>query len=68
MSQVLFSCQLRVKHVPQRVICQGCNHVLYEGAELKPPDEILQKFDGKCPNCSKKLSLLPLDVDVKPLR
>ncbi|HEX9262139.1 MAG TPA: hypothetical protein VF893_06385 [Candidatus Bathyarchaeia archaeon] len=57
-----------MKLVPQRVICQGCNHVLYEGAELKPPDEILQKLDGKCPSCNKKLSLLPLDVEVKPLR
>ena len=68
MSRVLFSCQLRVKHMPQRVICKGCNHVLYEGAELKPPDEILQKFEGKCPSCGKKLSLLPLDVEVKPQR
>ena len=54
--------------VPQRVICQGCNHVLYEGAELKPPDEILQQYDGKCPKCGKKLSLLPIDVEVKPIK
>ena len=54
--------------VPQRVICQGCKHVLYEGAELKPPDEILQQHEGKCPKCSKKLSLLPIDVEVKPIR
>jgi len=42
--------------------------VLYEGADLKPPDEILQQFDGKCPSCGKKLSLLPINVDVKPIR
>jgi hypothetical protein len=54
--------------VPQRVICQGCQHILYEGADLKPPDEILQQYDGKCPKCGKKLSLLPVDVEVKPLK
>jgi hypothetical protein len=52
--------------MPQRVICHGCNHVLYEGPELRPPDEIIKEHNGKCPQCSKKLSLLPLDVEVKP--
>jgi hypothetical protein len=54
--------------MPERVICQGCSHVLYEGAELKPPDEIIQKYNGKCPKCSRKLSLLPTDVQVLPLK
>ena len=54
--------------VPQRVICSGCNHILYEGPDLKPPDEVLQQHDGKCPKCGKKLSLLPIDVEVKPVR
>jgi hypothetical protein len=40
--------------------------VLYEGNELKPPDEIIQKHDGKCPECGKKLSTIPMDVEVKP--
>jgi hypothetical protein len=53
--------------MPQRVICHGCNHILYEGSELKPPDEIISQNGGKCPKCSKKLSLLPLDVEVIPL-
>jgi hypothetical protein len=38
---------------------------LYEGDELKPPDEILHQFYGKCPKCGKKLALIPLDVEVK---
>ncbi len=54
--------------MPQRVVCHGCNHVLYEGAELRPPDEIIHQYDGKCPKCNKKLSLLPLNVEVKPVR
>jgi len=53
--------------MPQRVICHGCNHVLYEGLELKPPDEIIQQNGGKCPKCNRKLSLLPMDVEVKPI-
>jgi ribosomal protein S27AE len=52
--------------VPQRVVCQQCGYVLYDGAELKPPDEIIQQYYGKCPNCGKKLALVPLDVEVKP--
>ncbi|MEM3609201.1 MAG: hypothetical protein QXM65_08130 [Candidatus Bathyarchaeia archaeon] len=54
--------------MPQRVICQGCGQVLYEGVDLKPPDEILNQYNGKCPKCGKKLSLIPIDVDVKPLK
>jgi hypothetical protein len=53
--------------MPQRVICHGCNHVLYEGSELKPPDEIISQNGGKCPQCSRKLSLIPIDVDVIPI-
>jgi ribosomal protein S27AE len=54
--------------LPQRVVCQQCGVVLYEGAELKPPDEILHQFNGKCPKCGKKLSLLPINVEVKPTK
>jgi len=41
---------------------------LYAGEELKPPDEILHENDGKCPKCGKKLSLVPIVVDVKPIK
>ncbi len=53
--------------MPQRVICHGCSHVLYEGVELRPPDEIIQQHNGTCPKCGRKLSLLPIDVEVKPV-
>ncbi|MFA5571946.1 MAG: hypothetical protein GX799_01920 [Crenarchaeota archaeon] len=53
--------------MPERVICHDCKHVLYEGSELKPPDEIIQSYSGKCPKCGRKLSLLPLGVEVKPV-
>jgi len=53
--------------MPQRVLCQKCGFVLYEGIELTPPDEIVQRFNGKCPNCGKKLLFNPTNVDVKSL-
>jgi len=52
--------------VPQQVICHKCGAVLYEGTELKPPDEIIGSYDSKCPNCGKKLSYIPIDVEVRP--
>jgi predicted RNA-binding Zn-ribbon protein involved in translation (DUF1610 family) len=54
--------------LPQRVICQQCGYVLYDGAELRPPDEILHEHDGKCPKCGKKLALIPINVEVKPIK
>ena len=53
--------------MPQKVFCKKCNYTLYEGQELKPPDEIIQKFDGKCPKCGNKLSFIPIDIEVKPV-
>jgi DNA-directed RNA polymerase subunit RPC12/RpoP len=53
--------------MPQLVICNKCGAILYDNIELKPPDEIVQSYDGKCPNCGKKLSFIPKRVQVKPL-
>ncbi len=54
--------------MPQLVICHECRHVLYHGGDLKPPDEVIQQHDGKCPNCGKKLSLMPIDVAIRPFK
>jgi DNA-directed RNA polymerase subunit RPC12/RpoP len=51
--------------VPQQVICEKCGFTLYEGSELKPPDEIIQMHEGKCPKCGKKISFMPKKVEVK---
>ena len=53
------------KGLPQKVICQECGAILYEGADLKPPDEIILKHDGKCPKCGNKLATIPMTVDVR---
>jgi len=51
--------------LPQKVICEKCGFILYEGSDLKPPDEIIQTHDGKCPKCGKKISFVPKKVEVK---
>ena len=51
--------------LPQQVLCKKCGFVLYEGTELKPPDEIIQTHDGKCPNCGDKIGFVPKKVVVK---
>ena len=59
---------MEVTIMPQSVICHECSYILYTGKDLKPPDEIIQKHEGKCPKCGKKLSLLPIDVEIKPFK
>jgi len=51
--------------LPQRVDCDECGAVLYEGEELKSPEDILQMYDGKCPKCGRNLSLTPKRIEVK---
>ena len=51
--------------MPQKIICEKCGFILYKGAELKPPDEIIQALDGKCPKCRKKISFIPKKVEVR---
>ena len=50
--------------MPQKVICEKCGFILYEGTDLKPPDEIIQNHEGKCPKCGKKISFVPKKVEV----
>ena len=52
--------------MPLLVICHECGTTLYEGEALKPPDEIIQEYDGRCPSCNKKLSYVPKNIEVKP--
>ena len=32
---------------------------------MKPPDEIIQTHEGKCPECGNKISFIPKKVEVK---
>jgi hypothetical protein len=50
--------------MPQRVKCDGCGYILYEGLELKPIYEIIQQHGEKCPNCGRKLSEEPIIIKI----
>lgn len=52
--------------MPQRVTCSECNYLLYEGDILKSPQDIIKKFDGRCPNCNKKLDFSLDRVSISP--
>jgi len=52
--------------MPQRITCSGCGKVLYEGELLKSPQDIIKKFDGRCPHCNKELKFDSDKVEVSP--
>lgn len=56
--------------MPQRVMCSKCGFVLHEEEEdLRPPDEIIQMFeDERCPRCGHKLEVVPVRIELKPLK
>ena len=41
--------------MPQRILCSGCGCVLYNGEVLKCPQDVVKKYEGKCPECGKRL-------------
>ncbi|MEM2969990.1 MAG: hypothetical protein QXI71_01455 [Candidatus Bathyarchaeia archaeon] len=51
--------------MPQKVNCHECGYVLYQGQELKSPEDILQAYEGKCPKCGAKLSMEPLNIEIE---
>ena len=46
---------------------QGCQALLHRGETPKPPYEIIEDNNGKCPNCSRRLSIEPINFEVKPI-
>jgi RNase P subunit RPR2 len=41
--------------MPQRIICSKCGDILYEGDLLKSVQDVIKKFEGRCPSCGKEL-------------
>lgn len=52
--------------MPQRVVCSECSNILYEGDILKSPQDIVKKFDGRCPNCGRNLSFSTKNLSIYP--
>ena len=52
--------------LPQKIICRSCKEVLYEGELLKSPQDVIKKYEGKCPKCKKELKFSTEGVEVLP--
>jgi len=57
---------IREPSMPQRVICSECAHVLYEGDNLRSPQDIAKKYEGRCPSCGKILKASMESVSIYP--
>ncbi|UCH01938.1 MAG: hypothetical protein JSV20_08965 [Candidatus Bathyarchaeota archaeon] len=53
--------------MPQKVICKDCGEILYSDIDLKPPEELIRNFEGKCPKCGKELSYNPENIEIREL-
>ncbi len=47
-------------------MCSECSNILYEGDILKSPQDIVKKFDGRCPSCGRKLSFSTKNLSSYP--
>jgi predicted nucleic acid-binding Zn-ribbon protein len=54
--------EIRVKN--SSFLCEKCGAILYEGMDLKPPYEIVKRYNGKCPKCGRKLFSDPINFEV----
>jgi len=52
--------------LPQKIVCKSCKEVLYSGDLLKSPQDVIKKYEGKCPKCKKKLRFSTDGVEVLP--
>ena len=52
--------------MPQKIVCKSCKEILYEGDLLKSPQDVIKKYEGKCPKCKKELKFSTEGVDVRP--
>ena len=41
--------------MPQKVVCESCDEVLYEGNLLKSYMDVYKEYDGRCPKCKRDL-------------
>ncbi len=52
--------------MPQRIICKRCGSSLYEGIELESPSDVIQRYNGTCPNCGNKLEFNYENIRIVP--
>ncbi|MGA2783315.1 MAG: hypothetical protein ABSF09_01265 [Candidatus Bathyarchaeia archaeon] len=52
--------------MPQKIVCGDCGSILYHGLELETPIEIIQRHNGLCPQCKKKLEFETEKLKIVP--
>jgi hypothetical protein len=52
--------------LPQKIVCSECGSILYNGVELETPSEIIQRHNGVCPQCKKKLEFESEKIKIIP--
>jgi hypothetical protein len=52
--------------MPQKILCAECGSILYHGLELETPTEIIQRHNGVCPQCKRKLEFETEKVKIVP--
>jgi len=53
--------------MPQRIVCRVCGTVLYDDFELESPVEIMQRHNGYCPKCHRKLNFDSDGIRIVPV-
>jgi len=46
------------------ISCNKCGHTLYEGNELKLPEEVARQNGCTCPKCGSQLRESPLEIRI----
>jgi len=50
------------------MICDKCMHAaLYKGEKIRSPNDVVLDCDGKCQNRGKKLSFVPINVEIRAI-
>jgi len=52
--------------MPQKIFCVECGSILYHGLELETPNEVIQRHNGTCPQCKRKLDFETEKVRIAP--
>jgi len=63
----VYSPVCRGDDLPQRITCGSCGVVLYSGIELESPTEIMQRYNGICPKCRKRLNFDTETIKIIPV-
>ena len=54
--------------MPLKIVCSSCGFVFYEGKDPKSVDNVLKKWDYRCPCCLSKLELKIQKWEIEVLR